>query len=318
MAISNYVHISSPQRFSDLADDTSEFHYHTTAEDHHQNMGEHGAEANQPTREFLEWSQNLYYSNRFLAELTQNGASDQDWHPQTVLRKMDHVPASGSGSAVPFFHLLERLKTNKREGWRRFGIGHGESIADHMYRMALMTMCPPPALLARGLDTARCTRMALVHDMAESLVGDITPIDGVSKAEKSRREAETVNYLTRDLLGGVAGGVAGDEMQALWREYEDDETLEAHFVHDVDKVELLLQMIEYERARRGEVDLGEFTHVAARVTLPECQAWVVEIMKEREAFWASLGKEALDGSTRGDDNAKKVRQEQMEEYYDKP
>jgi len=34
----------------------------------------------------------------------------------------------------------------------------------------------------------RCIRMALVHDLSESLVGDITPYDNVSKEEKSRRE----------------------------------------------------------------------------------------------------------------------------------
>ena len=38
----------------------------------------------------------------------------------------------------------------------------------------------------------RCIRMALVHDLAESLVGDITPNDGVSKEEKYRREAVRV------------------------------------------------------------------------------------------------------------------------------
>lgn len=31
-------------------------------------------------------------------------------------------PVEGSSSPVPYFHILERLKTTKREGWRRFGI----------------------------------------------------------------------------------------------------------------------------------------------------------------------------------------------------
>jgi putative hydrolases of HD superfamily len=30
--------------------------------------------------------------------------------------------------------------------------------------------------------------MALVHDMAESIVGDITPYDGVSDADKHQQE----------------------------------------------------------------------------------------------------------------------------------
>ena len=32
------------------------------------------------------------------------------------------APQTDSTSPVPFFHMLERLKTTKREGWRRFGI----------------------------------------------------------------------------------------------------------------------------------------------------------------------------------------------------
>lgn len=34
----------------------------------------------------------------------------------------------------------------------------------------------------------RCIKLALVHDMAECIVGDIAPSDNVSKAEKHRRE----------------------------------------------------------------------------------------------------------------------------------
>jgi len=44
--------------------------------------------------------------------------------PWTVDKALDTIakPTEGSTSAVPFFHLLERLKITKREGWRRFGI----------------------------------------------------------------------------------------------------------------------------------------------------------------------------------------------------
>ena len=34
--------------------------------------------------------------------------------------------------------------------------------------------------------------MALVHDMAEALAGDIAPSDGISKAEKHRMETEAL------------------------------------------------------------------------------------------------------------------------------
>ena len=134
--------------------------------------------------------------------------------------------------------------------------------------------------------------MALVHDMGESLVGDITPLDNIEKSEKSRRETESMDYLTRQLLGNVmnGGAAAGQGIRDVWQEYEDNKTLEAKFVHDVDKVELLLQMVEYEKNGRGQIDLGEFVHVGEGVKLEETKQWCKDILRERANFWMHLGK----------------------------
>jgi hypothetical protein len=51
----------------------------------------------------------------------------------------------------------------------------------------------------------RCIKIALVHDVAESLVGDITPHCGVSEEEKHRLEAEAVATIQ---------GMLGRETQA--------------------------------------------------------------------------------------------------------
>jgi len=221
--------------------------------------------------------------------------AQSDWSPETVLSKLDHRPQTNSTSPVSFFHALERLKTTKREGWRRFNIVHGESIADHMYRMSIMTMVPPPSLATR-LNIPHCTRMALIHDMAESLVGDITPMDGIPKTEKSRREELTMDYLCKSLLGNVQGGLPGEEIRKVWREYEDSETLESKYVHDIDKLELMLQMVDYERSYGGRVDIGEFTYVSTRIELPEMREWADQILAERNAFWASIGQTPSDGA----------------------
>lgn len=219
----------------------------------------------------------------------------------TVDKALDTItagkPTEGSTSPVPYFHILERLKTTKREGWRRFGIDRGESIADHMNRMALMTMLCPSEL-AKKLDLFKCMKMALIHDMAESLVGDITPVDGVAKPEKSRREAETMDYISNKLLGNVEGGNVAKEIRDIWQEYEDSKTPESLFVHDIDKAELLLQMVEYEKRGQGKLDLGEFAYVKTKIMLPEVKSWADELILEREAIW--------DGKThiRGDVGAK--------------
>ncbi|KAK4983690.1 hypothetical protein LTR66_008734 [Elasticomyces elasticus] len=237
-----------------------------------------------------------------------NSAQTSHWTPESVLSTLPVQPQKNSTSPIPFFHMLERLKTTKREGWRRFGINHGESISDHMYRMSVLTMLAPPSLSSR-INIPHCTKMALVHDMAESLVGDITPVDGVPKPEKNRREAETMDYLCNTLLGKVSGGLAGADIRAIWQEYEDGETLESQYVHDIDKMELLLQMVEYERSHKGTIDLGEFSWVAKRISLPEVKVWCDDLLAERESFWNEMGRKPSGSHL----SAKQV--EQHTEYY---
>ncbi|KAL9009668.1 MAG: hypothetical protein Q9173_005330 [Seirophora scorigena] len=158
--------------------------------------------------------------------------------------------------------------------------------------MSILTLLAPTPLRS-SLNIPHCTLLALVHDMAECLVGDLTPLDGVPKAEKSRRERSTMDFLTSSLLPSSSSG-AGDDAPTLissaWAEYEADRTLDARFVHDVDKLELLLQMVEYERRGDGAVDLGEFVHVARGIRLREMKAWCREVLRERRAFWEAKGK----------------------------
>ncbi len=160
-----------------------------------------------------------------------------------------------------------------------------------MYRMSLLTMFAPPSLTS-SVNIPHCTKMALVHDMAESIVGDITPIDGINKQEKSRRETITMDYLCNSLLGNVGGGMTGRDLRQIWQEYEDGQTLEAKYVHDIDKMELVLQMLEYEKEYNGEIDLGEFEWVKHKIVLPEVRAWCDEVANDRKQFWKSLGKES--------------------------
>lgn len=46
----------------------------------------------------------------------------------------------------------------------------------------------------------RCIKLALVHDMAECIVGDIAPADNISKAEKHRREEASPLPLPTDAV----------------------------------------------------------------------------------------------------------------------
>ena len=91
-----------------------------------------------------------------------------------------------------------------------------ESVADHSHRMSLMALlaCSGGSL---GLDQGRCVKLAVVHDLAEALVGDLTPHCGVSKERKHELEAEALQRMC-EALGGASA--ASEELRALWEEYE--------------------------------------------------------------------------------------------------
>jgi len=156
-----------------------------------------------------------------------------------------------------------------------------------MYRMGIIAMLCPDA----SIDRDRCVKMALVHDMAESIVGDITPLDGIPKEEKHRRELEAMVHLTVDLLGPANPGAAA-EMMDLWTEYETAKTPEAIFVKDVDKFELVLQTVEYERQHRGEKDLSQFLNVTQMVKNDYVKEWIEDVLRQREEFWKAIDAKA--------------------------
>ncbi|ONI31244.1 hypothetical protein PRUPE_1G301100 [Prunus persica] len=147
--------------------------------------------------------------------------------------------SSSTSSAIDFLTLCHSLKTTKRKGWINHGIKGPESIADHMYRMALMSLIAGDV---PGLNRERCIKIAIVHDIAEAIVGDITPADGIPKAEKSRREQAALN----EMCIVLGGGMRAEEIKELWAEYENNSSLEANLVKDFDKVEMILQALEYE------------------------------------------------------------------------
>jgi putative hydrolase of HD superfamily len=181
---------------------------------------------------------------------------------------------ASADALLRFFHLAGRLKETPRAGWALRGIARPESVADHSHRVALLALVLAPRA---GLDPSRCAALALVHDLAEALVGDITPYDGVSADEKRHRESGAMRTLA-DLAGDAS-------LVALWEEYDAASSPEARFVKELDKLETVLQAAEYERAGSASPGtLDEFWHSAdARLTSPATRALLDALRRERVA-----------------------------------
>lgn len=93
------------------------------------------------------------------------------------------------------------------------------------------------------VDTEKSVKMALVHDLAEVITGDIDAVlvaEGkASKQEKQKLELEAMAKIRATLPQEI-----GQEIYSLWKEYEEASTKEAKCVKAVDKLETLTQLVE--------------------------------------------------------------------------
>eukprot|EP00241_Pyramimonas_parkeae_P007805 CAMPEP_0114251626 /NCGR_PEP_ID=MMETSP0058-20121206/15375_1 /TAXON_ID=36894 /ORGANISM="Pyramimonas parkeae, CCMP726" /LENGTH=174 /DNA_ID=CAMNT_0001365449 /DNA_START=343 /DNA_END=867 /DNA_ORIENTATION=- len=151
------------------------------------------------------------------------------------------------------------------------------------------------AFLAGGeeslYDQNKCIKMALAHDLAEAVVGDITPHDNVPKEDKQRMEREAMQNMCAEL-----GSAAAQQLMDLWEEYEAGSSPEAVLLKDLDKLEMILQAHEYEKDQ--SITLNEFFNsTEGKFRTKTGQAWAVEIYKRRAAA-ARAGNESPSGSTK--------------------
>lgn len=166
------------------------------------------------------------------------------------------------------------MQKTPRTGWVKRHVGNPESIADHMYRMSLMSM------LVDGheeYDYMHCVKLAVVHDLAECIAGDITPTCGVSDQDKHAMESKAM-----DDIGALLGECnASSTIRALWEEYEAGESPEAKLVKDFDKIEMIVQAYEYERDQGASLqEFFDSTH--GRWRTPLGRQWAEALYKERE------------------------------------
>jgi putative hydrolase of HD superfamily len=223
--------------------------------------------------------------------------------------------ATAAKGAIDFLTLARGLKTTKRTGWVRQEAGPQiESVADHSWRISLMAMVAASASASTTLDTNKCIQMALVHDLAEATVGDITPYCGVSNDEKHQLESDAMTKLC-GLLPVLPGGTgttntnnaAAITIQALWKEYEEGVTEEAKLVKDLDKLEMILQALEYETdGKNGKSLDGFFDGTRGKWRTSIGQAWGDEIeARRRKRTHEETNNPATTTTTDEDDDDKK-------------
>ncbi len=143
-------------------------------------------------------------------------------------------------TVLHFMHLAEKLKCVLRHGWT--STGRQESVAEHSWRISLLVMACSSSLDSK-INLEKTLKMALIHDIAEAITGDIpyflAPEGSKKRAEKVQNEKIAINAIKemfRDVLG--------PDWLNLWLEYEECKSYEAKVVKALDKIEAQIQQNE--------------------------------------------------------------------------
>ncbi|AQU67408.1 HD domain-containing protein [Streptomyces niveus] len=133
--------------------------------------------------------------------------------------------------------LLEMgmLKRAKRSGWWIAGVKDPETIAEHSFRVALIGSV---LAMMEGADPAKTALLGLWHDTQETRVSDIPHIG------RRYLDAASNEKVTADQVSAAHPAVR-EGAQRIVEEYENGNSIEVICAHDADKLECLIQGVEY-------------------------------------------------------------------------
>lgn len=198
--------------------------------------------------------------------------------------------------------ILLFLKRSKAlESAERYGSSmraNKNTVAEHSWRLGLMALIIGVEVKVR-VDMNHAVVLALLHDLAEATTGDIDAYEQIMQGkklveDKTGMEEKAMHEMTDDLP-------FGDWVFSLWREYEDQITVESKFVKALDKIEGFLHIAEVgveayvpkefhaDYATKAVTAFDEATH-----HFPELKDLLDEVKKDLKVQFEKVGVKWID------------------------
>ncbi len=184
---------------------------------------------------------------------------------------LETMPDTSLQNIIKFLEITGILKQTERTGWVQVGVYQPESVADHTFRTAFLCMLYADM---EALDPLKLIRMALLHDLPEAVIGDLTPPQ--KTAETKEKEETAINHIL-----SLLPKKQRENYLAAWKEYQKGKTREAKAVRQLEKIEMALQAKEYEKMGTTSKNLERFIKSAEEATAwPELKRLLSCVLEE--------------------------------------
>lgn len=206
-------------------------------------------------------------------------------------------------NVLDFYLLATKLKNVIRSGWdsKHWNIKAErlESIAEHIYGTCILAIAMQSEF-PHDIDINKVVKMLVLHEIGETIIGDITPTDGITPEEKERTEhlamAEALSFL-------------GDKEELLKLVYEFDahETNESIFAARIDKLEADIQAKIYQEQGLYDQEYWDsFVEKNARLKFLHDRGMASKMFD----YWYIYDRDRM-----GDDEAFKGMQDKVKDEY---
>ena len=184
---------------------------------------------------------------------------------------------------LKIFLTLQWAKELPRQGFIALGFKRNEadSVAAHSWTTAMLTYFLATEMKKEGkkVDVDKAIKMALFHDMAETIVGDVgTFVKGMAKGAFAPIEEEGLEWLVSDLPTKA-------EITSLVKEYMQRKTLEARIVKVADNLDALAKAKGVPAAASALKYFKEVYHITKIPFHKEAVEMILKDEVEPERSW---------------------------------
>ena len=164
------------------------------------------------------------------------------------------------------------LKRIQRTGYAYLGTG-GENVASHSFGVIFCAWILSE-ICEKNLDKEKIFKMALIHDLAETRIGDFNAVNKIYNRADERKALEDAFSRTP----------IKEEVLFLWEEYRNLKNLEAKLVHDADIIDLIIQLKEQKDLNNPYADKW-IEYAKKRLITNEAKKLVEAILKTEWCSW---------------------------------
>ena len=136
---------------------------------------------------------------------------------------------------LQFYLMATQLKDTIRRGWKIWNIDRErvESVAEHIYGTCILAISIDSEF-DLNIDIYKAVMMLVLHEIEEVKIGDLTPLDKVTKEEKRKMGKQAVQEVLNSL------NKKADYIELI-EEFEEMKTKESIFAKMCDKLETDIQ-----------------------------------------------------------------------------